>query len=85
MTRWVEGGGRGELGVGGDEKEAPQRVTVTRRESLTSGHPVGGFFWPGVGGEWGGGPGMGDEVSEKNNESTNVSFRLVSGSNRSLG
>ena len=54
MTRWVEGGGRGELGVGGDEKEAPQRVTVTRRESLTSGHPVGGFFWPGVGGEWGG-------------------------------
>ena len=55
MTRWVEGGGQGELGVGGDEKEAPQRVTVTRRESLTSGHPVGGFFWLGVGGEWGGG------------------------------
>ena len=54
MTRWVEGGGQGELGVGGDEKEAPQRVTVTRRETLTSGHPVGAFFGSGSVGSGGG-------------------------------
>ena len=58
---------------------------MTRRESLTSGHPVGGFFWLRVGGECGGGPGMVVEVSEKNIESTNMPFQLVSSGNRSLG